>query len=90
MKYVVYVLWLKGHSLTTIGHWTKLREKQLAGIITRSPWPNRSDMTDAARGAALVELQAIRKGADGLALDGGMFDRIDWTPLPLTRDQVRG
>lgn len=90
VKYQVYVLWLKGHSLKTISFWTKLREKQLAGLVTRSPWVNRSAMTDEERQVALNELKAIRNGADGKPLDGGMFDRIDWTPLPLAREQVRG
>ena len=90
VKYQVYVLWLKGHSLSTIGHWTKLRTKQLAGIVNRSPWVNRSAMSHDDRQAALNELKAIRIGADGKPLDRGMFDRIDWTPLPLTKDQGRG
>jgi hypothetical protein len=88
-KYQVYVLWLKGHSIKTISHWTKLREKQIAGIVDRAPFKARSEMTWDERQAALNDMQRIRLSSDGSSLDGGMFDRIQWLILPLLTGQVR-
>lgn len=87
-KYVVYVLWVRGHSLTTISRWTRKGVKQLAGIVTRCPWKNRSAMTDQQRQVALNELRAIRM-VDGEKLDKGGLDGIDWKVLPLLKGQVK-
>ena len=91
LKYQVYVLWVKGHGLSTIAAWMGLRPKQVAGLVDRGPYPNRSAMKDEERQAALEELRSIRFGAsDGQPLDGGRFDRFAWKIEPLTKEQVRG
>lgn len=87
--YTVWVLWLIGMSLTSIGAATLKRRKQIAGIIARSPYTNRSAMTDEERQQAIDELIAVRHCEnDGAAMDGGILDRIPLTIIPL-RDRQR-
>lgn len=90
MKFVAYALWLKGHSMPMIAHWLGVRTKQIAGIIARSQWPNRSRMTDAERQQALTELEQIRLDKYGEPIDGGVLNRFTWVIEPLERDQRRG
>jgi hypothetical protein len=87
-KYVVYVLWIIGHSMGTIERVTGKKRKQIAGLVARSPWPNRSKMTRAERQAALDALRRIRL-EDGVPLDRGKFDNLDWRVIPLQKGQIR-
>lgn len=90
IKFVAYALWLKGHSMPMIAHWLGIRTKQVAGIVARSAWPNRSSMTDAERQAALDELKQIRLDKSGTSLDGGLLNQFVWKIEPLERVQQRG
>lgn len=89
-KYVAYCLWLKGHTMPMIAHWLGVRTKQVAGIIARSNWPDRSSMTDADRQQALDELRQIRLDKGGEPLDGGLLNRFVWIIEPLEKVQRRG
>lgn len=89
-KFTAYALWLKGHNMQMIAHWLGARPKQIAGIITRSAWPNRSEMTDADRQQALDELKQIRLDKSGVPLDGGVLNNFVWKIEPLERVQQRG
>ena len=88
-KYMIYVLWLIGHSLRSIAITLQMRTKQVAGIIDRSEYKNRSIMTDQERRTLLGELKEVRF-EDGVPLDGGRLDRIKWDLLPLGTTQMRG
>lgn len=81
--YVVYVLWMIGHSQETIARVLRLRKKQVAGIIDQSDYRNRSAMTGAKRQEYLDELKAIRVGADGVKIDQGLLDRVDFQVIAL-------
>lgn len=89
-KFIAYALWLKGHSMPMIAHWLGIRTKQVAGIIARSAWPNRSAMTDEERQQALDELYQIRLDKNGQPLDEGVLNRFVWKIEPLERVQQRG
>ena len=88
-KYVIYVLWLIGHSERSISFVMGFRLKQIAGIIGKSDYSNRSAMTDQERRNLLQELRDVRF-EDGVPLDGGKLDRIAWDLLPLGKRQLRG
>jgi hypothetical protein len=88
-KYMVYVLWLIGYSQRSIAITLQLRTKQVAGIIDRSDYRNRAIMTDQERRSLLYELKEVRY-EDGIPLDGGRLDRIEWELLPLGATQMRG
>jgi hypothetical protein len=60
-KYTVFVLWLAGHTLTRISRVVGLTRGQVAGIVGRSPYTDRSAMTDEERGEFLDELKALKK-----------------------------
>lgn len=79
-QYIACVLWLIGHSYSTIGKVVNLRRSQVGGIIGRSEYAGRSSMTIADRRAKLDELKAIRF-ADGKPLDGGLLDRVPFEIL---------
>lgn len=74
--YTIWVLWLIGLSETKIAAATLKRPKQIAGIVGRSPYKNRSAMSDAERQKHLDELASIRIGDDGRPIDGGILDRV--------------
>jgi len=74
-RYVACVLWLIGHSFTTIGKVLALSRSQVGGIINRSGYAGRSEMSCARRAALLKELEEIRF-EDGRPLDGGLLDRV--------------
>ena len=82
VKFVAYVLWLIGHTESTIAKVLCLRRKQIAGIIGRSEYKGRAFMTDAERAEKLKELEEVRF-EDGVALDGGMLDRVPFVILPI-------
>lgn len=88
-KYVIYVLWLIGHSERTIARTLGLRTKQVAGIISRSEYTGRSSMSDQEREILLGELREIRF-EDGVPLDGGKLDKIPWEIRTLGESQLRG
>lgn len=88
-KYIVYVLWLIGWSERSIAIILEMRPKQVAGIIGRSDYRNRSIMTDQERRMLLQELKEIRY-EDGAPLDGGKLDKISWDLRPLGESQLRG
>lgn len=81
--YVAWALWLIGLSERKIAAVLLKRPKQIAGIVNRSDYANRSGMTDAERQAALDELAAVRHGDDGKAIDGGILDRVPMKIIPL-------
>lgn len=88
-NYVVWVLWVIGMSEVSIAEVTGKRRKQIAGIVNRSPYPNRSSMTVAERQAALDELLLIRIGDDGKPIDGGVLDRVPHKIIALRGSQVK-
>lgn len=88
-RYVIYVLWIIGYSERTIAHVMGFRTKQVAGIIGKSDFKNRSAMTDQERRMLLLEMAEIRI-EDGVKLDGGRLDRIAWELLPIEGKQLRG
>jgi hypothetical protein len=87
--YVAWVLWLVGMSEAKIAVVLLKRRKQIAGIINRSPYANRSEMSDGARQQALDELAAARFGDDGRPVDGGLLDPVPMTIIPLRGRQVK-
>lgn len=74
--YVVWVLWVIGLSEASIGAVVGKRRKQIAGIVSRSPYANRSAMTKDERQKALNDLLMVRHGDDGQPIDGGVLDRV--------------
>lgn len=88
-KYTVYVFWVMGHTERVIARVMGLRPKQIAGIIAKSEYRNRSEMTDLERQAKLVELEDIRF-EDGIPLDGGILSKVVWGILPLQGKQKKG
>lgn len=87
-RYIVSVLWVIGFSIGSIARVTGLRQKQIAGIINRSEYANRTEMTDEQRRNYLRELWQVRE-LDGRALDDGILDTIGWEIMPLRRAQKR-
>ena len=63
------------------------RGKQISGIVSRSPYANRSAMTDAERQSALDELALVRIGDDGRPIDGGILDKVPMKIIPLQGKQ---
>lgn len=88
--YIIWVLWLVGMSEASIAKVALKRPKQVAGIVTRSPYRNRSGMTDAERREKLTELLAARIGDDGQPIDGGILDRVPLRIIPLRGKQRKG
>ena len=64
-------------------------KKQISGIVGRSPYTNRSSMTDAERQAKLDELAEVRIGDDGKKIDGGILDRVPLKIIPLQGRQKK-
>ena len=87
--YIAWMLWLVGMSESAIGAVVMKRRKQIAGIINRSPYANRSAMTDEERLSAIRDLLSIRVGEDGSTIDGGILDRIPMRLIPLRPNQKR-
>lgn len=85
--YVAWVLWLVGMSETSIAMVLQKRRKQVAGIIGRSPYANRSGMSDGDRQAQLDALAEVRVGPDGKPVDGGLLDRVPMKIIPLRSGQ---
>lgn len=83
--YVAWVLWLIGMSEPKIATVLMKRPKQISGIINRSPYTNRSAMSDDERQNKLNELLLIRIDSSGQPVDGGLLDRI-----PMKVIQLRG
>lgn len=87
--YTVWVLWLIGMSEPKIAAATLKRPKQIAGIVGRSPYKNRSAMTEAERQKHLDELASIRFGEDGKSIDGGILNRVPLKIIPLRGKQLK-
>lgn len=87
--YTVWVLWLIGMSERGVGMVAGLGKKQVAGIVTRSPYSNRSKMSDAERREKLDELWGIRSEG-GEPIDGGILDPLRDSFLPLRGRQRKG
>lgn len=85
--YVAWVLWLIGMSERGIAAALLKRRKQIAGIVGRSPYANRSAMSDEERKQKLDELVAVRFGDDGEPIDGGLLDRVPLKIIPLRAAQ---
>jgi hypothetical protein len=85
--YTIWVLWLIGMSEPKIAAATLKRSKQIAGIVGRSPYKNRSAMSDLDRQKHLNELAAIRIGDDGKPIDGGILDRVPMKIISLRGKQ---
>ncbi|QPC87100.1 hypothetical protein GA830_10375 [Mesorhizobium sp. NBSH29] len=89
--YIVYVLWMIGHSHRTIAAALGMRSKQVAGIIHNSKvYRGRAAMTDDERRQHLEDLRVIRAGDDGQTIDNGALDRIPFKVRPLKARQGRG
>lgn len=83
-KYVIYVLWLQGQTAASIGAMTRMRRKQVLGIVQRSPYFRRGEMKDEERQALLIDLMDVR---DQIA--PGVFRDSHFRILPLLNDQLR-
>ena len=81
------MLWLIGMSEPKIGAVLLKRSKQISGIVSRSPYANRSAMTDEERQKALDDLALVRFGDDGKPIDGGILDNVPMTIIPLQGKQ---
>lgn len=88
--YTVWALWLIGFSEQRIGMVVGRTRKQISGIVARSPYPNRSAMSDQERQAKLDELIKIRLTSNGRPLDGGVLDQIPHKIIPLRATQRKG
>lgn len=88
--YVAWVLWVIGMSERSIATVLMKRPKQIAGLVNRSPYANRSAMTDGERESELKGLLAIRIGENGKPIDGGLLDRIPLKIIPLRGKQKKG
>ena len=82
-EFTVIALWLAGFSAGNIAAQLGMRRSQILGIAHRSPFKNRSNMTDAERQHHLDEMREIRFD-DGVPIDGGALDRFNWRIIPLT------
>lgn len=82
------VLWVKGHTETTVAALAGLRRKQVSGIIGRSPFKNRSALSTQERQSQLNKLKEIRV-KDGKTRCPGVLDRFVWTIEPLAKDQKK-
>lgn len=87
-EYVVTALWLIGFSAGAISSLVGLRRSQTLGIVHRSGFESRSEMTDEQRQFHLDELREIRF-EDGRPLDGGRLDGITWQIQLLSPAKVR-
>jgi hypothetical protein len=88
VKYIVYVFWLRGHTEIQCAVAAGLRKKQVAGLIAKSPYANRTAMSDEERQQFLSGLEEIRF-ADGPAIDGGRLRPAHFRIFPLEREQRR-
>lgn len=82
-RYIVFVLYMAGFTMSLIAQRVSLRTKQVAGIIASSEFTNRAAMSIEERDAKLAELKAIRKGEDGRDLDGGILGDDAFKARPL-------
>ncbi len=89
-RYIAWVMWVVGFSEKSIAVSLGIRRKQVAGLVNRSPYPNRSAMSDAERQAALNDLLSMRTGEDGKPIDGGRLVNVPTTIVPLRKAQKRG
>ncbi|MGH0004510.1 hypothetical protein ACQU0X_30970 [Pseudovibrio ascidiaceicola] len=89
--FIVYAMWLKGHTETTTARIAGLKtKKQVAGIIARSPWKDRAGLSDQARQVELSNLKQIHFDDDaGKLRCEGRLKEFDWTIEPLCSDQRR-
>lgn len=87
--YTVWALWVIGLSEAVIGRAVARSRKQISGIISRSPYPNRSAMTDEERQRALELLLKIRIGDDGKPIDSGLLDHIPRKVMDLRKSQKK-
>lgn len=85
----MWVLWLIGMSEKKIGLVAMKGGKQVSGIVSRSPYANRSAMTDQERQKALDELVSVRIGEDGKKIDGGILDKVPMKIIPLQGRQLK-
>ena len=89
VKFVIYVLWIIGHSERTIAKVVNVRPKQVAGVVGRSEYSGRSFMSDDQRREKLKELESVRM-EDGIPLDAGMLDRIKFEIMPMGAAKAAG
>ena len=87
--YAVYVLWLRGLSQMQIAARLDKRRAQVTGIIDRSPYRNRSVMTDGERQKHLDVLLANRAAKED-TLDKGLLVPRDFRIAHLEGNQIRG
>ena len=87
-RYVIYVLWVIGHSATAIAAVTGLPRKRVLNCVNHGQYQNRSGMSDDERKILLDELRSIRF-EDGVSIDGGKLDRITWQIQPLAPNKIR-
>lgn len=81
--YVTWVLWLIGMSESSIAAVLLKRRKQISGIVGKSPYSNRSGMTDKQRQKELDDLLLVRRGDDGKTVDEGLLDPVVMKIIPL-------
>lgn len=85
--FTTWLLWLIGYSEADIAARLQLARKQVSGIIARSPYSNRSAMSDAVRQQKYQELASNRFDDDGNPLDGGMLKHLPKKVNPLKPNQ---
>ncbi|WP_187967907.1 hypothetical protein [Aquibium microcysteis] len=87
--YTVWALWIVGLSEPVIGRAVARSRKQISGIVSRSPYPNRSAMTIEERQRCLDLLLKIRMGDDGKPIDSGLLDHIPRQVMELRKNQKK-
>lgn len=93
-RYMVWVLWLCGHSQTAIAEALTLRRKQVAGIVDRMVGPplelkKREAMTWDERRALVEEMRAWRDD-EGRPFCRGRLKPAHFKVLPLRGESVHG
>lgn len=88
-EFVVTALWLMGFSAKSIGSLIELRRSQILGIVHRSGFESRSEMTDEVRQFHIDELREIRIDEAGLPLDRGALAGFDWKIRPINDQRKR-
>lgn len=88
--YVVWVLWLVGFTEQQIARRIGLSKKQVAGLVARSDYSNRSAMSYEDRQQRYQDLIQARFDDGGGSIDGGVLKSLPDRVLPLKGKQKRG
>lgn len=88
-QFTISALWLAGFSAGAISKTYGLRPAQVLGIVHRSGFEMRSNMTDEQRQAELNFLRKSRLDDFGKPIDGSALDNFDWQIRPLDGRKIK-